>query len=70
MVSIEELQLNDAEEQTSEPCSKTTIDAKIESSGPGTPDAAEQADDTSSVENCDVIEEERKERAQEVTLAA
>jgi hypothetical protein len=70
MVSIAELQLNDAEEKPSEPLKECTKDAKIESSGPGTPDATdEQADAPSSVENGDLMEEERKQRAAEVTLA-
>ena len=69
MVSIAELQLNDAEEKPSERLKECKTDAKIESSGPGTPDATdEQADAPSSIENGDLMEE-RKQRAAEVRLA-
>jgi hypothetical protein len=65
-----ELQLNDAEEELSNPIKPCTKDAKIETQGPGTPDAVdEQVEELSSNENGDLIEEERKQRAREVIMA-
>jgi hypothetical protein len=71
MVSISELQLNDGEQKTSEPSKEFIIDAKIDTNGPRTPDAAdEQADEPSSSDNGDLVEKERKQRAEEVVLAS
>lgn len=68
MVSISELQLNDAEETLSKPCNKIPKDAQNDTSGPGTPDAPEQAEDPCSFENGKLMEEERKQRAEEVSM--
>jgi len=67
MDCISKLQLSDGEEKLSEPSKACMIDEKIETGGPGTPDAAdEQADEPSSSENSDLIEKERKQRVEEV----
>jgi hypothetical protein len=69
MVSIADLQLNDAEETPSEALEESKTTAKIEARRPGTPDAAEEQAEEQDFENGDLIEEERKQRAEQVTLA-